>query len=51
MNNINGAPIPLYFDYESFDIPANPMTNEEYDITFYGNRFKDSIEMHKAFAN
>ncbi|CDW76600.1 UNKNOWN [Stylonychia lemnae] len=35
----------------SFDIPINPLTNEEYDIGFYGCRFKDSLEMHKAFAN
>ena len=49
--NITGAPIPLYFDYEWFDIPINPVTNEEYDVVFYGHRFKDSLEMHKAYAN
>lgn len=49
--NITGAPIPLYFDYEQFDIPINPLSNGEYGIAFYGHRFKDSLEMHKAFAN
>lgn len=49
--NITGAPIPLYFDYEWFDIPVNPLTGEEYDISYYGHRFKDSLEMHKAYAN
>ena len=29
----------------------NPYTNEEYDVHYYGNRFKDSLEMHKAYAN
>ena len=37
--NIHGAPIPLYFDYESYDIPINPYTNEEYEVTYYGYRF------------
>jgi len=48
-----GAPIPLHFDYETFDnyVPVNPATNEEYPVTYYGPRFKDSLEMHKAFAN
>ena len=49
--NIHGAPIPLYFDYEVFDIPNNPMTNEEYEVAYYGHHFKDSLEMHKAYAN
>ena len=49
--NITGAPIPLYFDYETFDLPINHLTNEEFDVTYYGNRFKDSLEMHKGYAN
>lgn len=49
--NIHGAPIPLYFDYETFDIPVNPMTNEEYDVSYYGYRFRDSLEMHRTFSN
>lgn len=49
--NIHGAPIPLYFDYETFDVVTNPATNEEYDVNYYGCRFKDTLEMHKAYAN
>ena len=30
MTNIHGAPIPLHFDYETFEIPTDPFTNEEY---------------------
>ena len=51
MNNVHGAPIPLYFDYESFDIPINSINNKEYDILYYGHRFKDSLEMHRTYAN
>ena len=25
--DINGAPIPLYYDFEPFEIPTNPNTN------------------------
>ena len=32
-------------------MPINPLTDEELPITYYGPRFKDSLEMHKAFAN
>lgn len=49
--NIIGAPIPLYFDYETFDFPFNPLTKEEYEPLYYGPRIKDSLEMHKKFAN
>jgi hypothetical protein len=49
--NVHGAPIPLYFDYETFDIPINPQTNEEFPVLYYGSRFKDSLEMHRAYAN
>ena len=50
---MHGAPIPLYFNYETYEdcIPINPATEEEYPVTYYGHRFKDSIDMHKAFAN
>jgi hypothetical protein len=53
ISNVHGAPIPLYFDYESYDgcFPVNPTTDEEYPVTYFGPRFKDTIEMHKAFAN
>ena len=33
-------------------MPLNPFNpNEELPITYYGPRFKDSLEMHKAYAN
>lgn len=48
---VKGAPIPMYFDYESLDLPIDPNTNEEYEVMYYGYRFKDSIEMHKAYSN
>lgn len=48
---ISGAPIPLYYDYEPFDIPINPLTNEEYDPIYYGPRPKHSLDVHKLYAN
>jgi cytosolic carboxypeptidase protein 2/3 len=51
ISNIHGAPIPLYFDYEDMEVPINPQTDEEYPVTYYGPRFRDTLEMHKAFAN
>ena len=51
ISNIHGAPIPLYFDYEDMEVPINQQTHEEYPVTYFGPRFRDSLEMHKAFAN
>ncbi len=53
ISNVHGAPIPLYFDYESFDdcMPVNPQTQEEYPVAYLGPRFRDSIDLHKAYAN
>ena len=48
---VKGAPIPLYFDYETYDLPVDPNTLEEYIVTYYGNRFRDSLEMHKHFTS
>lgn len=48
---VRGAPIPLYFDYETYDIPLIPGTEDEYEVTYYGNRFRDSLEMHRFFSN
>lgn len=50
---IAGAPIPLYFDYESYDdgqMPVHPVSGEELQVSYYGPRFRDSLEMHRAFA-
>jgi hypothetical protein len=49
--NINGAPIPLFYDYEEFEVPINPKTNDKYSVTYYGSRLENSIDMHKNFAN
>jgi hypothetical protein len=48
---IIGAPIPLYYDYETFDVPVNPATKEEYFVNYMGPRISNTLEMHKAFAN
>ena len=49
--DISGAPIPLYYDFEPFEIPVNPLTHEEYEPLYLGTRPKHSIEVHKTFAN
>jgi hypothetical protein len=33
---ISGAPIPLYYDYEHFEIPINPLINEPYEPIYLG---------------
>ena len=48
---ILGAPIPLYYDYETFDIPINVNTKEEFLVNYLGPRISNSIDMHKAFSN
>jgi hypothetical protein len=48
---VSGAPIPLYYDYEPFEIPINPNTNKLYDPVYLGARPKHSIEVHRLFAN
>jgi hypothetical protein len=49
--DVTGAPIPLYYDFEPFSIPVNPMTGKSYEPLYLGPRFKHSIELHKEFAN
>jgi hypothetical protein len=51
VTDVAGAPIPLYYDYETFDLPVNPLTGDPYDVIFMGPRYRHSIAMHKAFAN
>lgn len=48
---ISGAPIPLYYDFEPFEVPINPQTNEEYIPVYLGPRHKHSLNVHKMFAN
>ena len=51
VDTINGAPIPLYYDYETFNVPENPFTKEELTVSYYGPRFNNSMQVHKAFSN
>ena len=48
---ILGAPIPLYYDYETFEVPVSMVTKEEFLVNYLGPRIGNSIDMHKAFAN
>ena len=49
--DIHGAPIPMYFDYECNDLPVNVETGWDFPVYFIGNRFSDSLHMHHRFAN
>ena len=49
--DIHGAPIPMYFDYEQNELPTNTETGCDYPIYYLGNRFSDSLDMHQRFAN
>jgi hypothetical protein len=51
VTDVSGAPIPLYYDFEVFDLPVNPLNGEELPIIYLGYRYRHSIAMHKAFAN
>lgn len=48
---VTGAPIPLYYDFEPFNIPINPLTGKEYVPIYLGPRYRHSLAMHKSFAN
>lgn len=50
-DDISGAPIPLYYEFEQFSVPVNPHTNEEYEPLYLGPRFRHSLALHKEFAN
>jgi len=51
VDTVNGAPIPLYYDYETFEVPENMSTKEPLIVNYYGPRFNNSMQVHKAFAN
>ncbi len=51
ITDVTGAPIPLYYDYEIFDLPVKTLTGDPYEVLYLGPRYKHSIAMHKAFAN
>lgn len=44
-----GAPIPLYYDYETFDEPEDD-DDTGTSVVFYGFRPKNTHVLHKAFA-
>jgi len=44
---VTGAPIPLYYDFEHFSIPINPLTGKEHILLYLGPRYKHSLAMHK----
>ena len=45
-DNKSGAPIPLYYDYETFHTDHI----QDDDIVYYGFRPKDTLIMHKEFT-
>lgn len=49
--DVTGAPIPLFFDYETFEQLQNTHTFYPYPVYFYGKRYYDSLEVHHSFAN
>jgi hypothetical protein len=49
--DVTGAPIPLYYDFEPFEMPFNQVTGEYYTALYIGPRYKHSIAMHQAFTN
>jgi len=46
-----GAPIPLFYDFETFEVPVHIHTKKEYVVNYYGPRYQNSLEIHKQFAN
>jgi hypothetical protein len=50
-DDVTGAPIPMHFDFESFEILRNPSTQTNYPIYYYGKRYQHSITMHRQFSN
>jgi len=49
--DVHGAPIPMFFDYETFERLQNPRTFYPYPVYFYGRRYMDSLEVHRSYAN
>lgn len=49
--DVTGAPIPLYYDFEPFEMPMNPYTGKKFEALYLGPRYKHSIALHKSFAN
>ena len=33
---VSGAPIPLHYDFETIELPRDPLTGKRYDILFLG---------------
>lgn len=49
--NAPRAPIPLYYEFDSFSIPIDPETKKPYEPIYLGPRYKNSLIVHKKFAN
>lgn len=48
---LHGAPIPLHYDYEQFQVPKDPTTGKSYMVEYFGPRIQTSHDVHKKFAN
>ena len=48
---MSGAPIPLHYDFETIELPRDPVTGKKYDILYMGQRINTSLLVHKKFAN
>jgi hypothetical protein len=47
---ISGAPIPLYYDYDQFKIPIDPQTLKPFVPLYFGPRIFNSLKLHKQYA-
>lgn len=48
---ISGCPIPLYYDFEHFQIPLNPLTKKHYIPLYLGIRIPNSLQVHRIYSN
>ena len=51
-DNVKGAPIPMFYDFEHFELPQIVRDTVKIEIPAYymGRRYKDSLEMHKELS-
>ena len=47
---ISGAPIPLYYEYETFEAPTE-LPSGLMKTIFYGKRYSDTHKLHYAFSD
>ena len=48
---LHGDPIPLYYDFESFTVPKDPLSQKPFLVQYRGPRIQTSYDVHKKFAN